>query len=763
MSSKDKSKLTDKINYLGLDLNEIPDSLKCFSSLDYRPARNYDEKNYKTYKYVNIKDIKIFLTKHNRLDPITDKYAKAIPIYQYLTAEREESIERHAKFLKMITTLNEHEIEAIDKNQKELNKDIPFQVKFNKDYLWQIHYADVTDQYFMLVPTEDQDHSAFFFLLKKLLDQNTKGKLFAPICYSEYSTEFLRRSEIEELEKYIWFFTKEWPLIYDVYDKKDKLAIHVTGETFIYENAKSPYTIKLEDKESALKFYKLLKALFILATEVPRYYKIKVKINDEGGLEFYLNNEKLVYETSSEFIKTEYLRIEKQEKESVKQRAKLEKKLEKVKKETGELELEYLIKEREITTFLECKKTFFGKVKYFLGKKKRADIKLGDKKEIAQKKTNEQGLKEGDVLRNKDKEDKEFYTLEELIERYGELEKDTSYIKSLKYDIAAAEHKIKNMKLKIKNAILFLEEIDKHTKSIFEFWRFTNKDKLENLVAGESSEETTGKLKKVFDISLDFEVLGKDIDRKLRRVLNKEQLNSIYLATTEIIKDINHVTENKKITDERIEELKEEILKEKKLLGTETFDIFGNISSDSTRIEVLDNKRHRESKRDKIKLLEISKKTTAKEYEGSLKKIVENLQIAFEKVALGIGLPIYKLVQDEQDCDGLSVFNINLANLLQSTSNIPFEKDRPQTIYRINLKETSRAIGLANSVYYNNNNETLPMGMNVSDGVLINKRLLKLEMVSEEEFKVVEYTDKKNLRDVKIKTIIIKEFDVLED
>ena len=375
MDISDKN-ITAKLKYLGLNLNKIPEVLMHFDALDYRPARNYDERSYKTYRYLNIRDIEILLTPKNRLDPIMDKYAKAVPIESYLNPEKEEDIENHSKFLKMLTTLRIEAIEELEKQQELLNKKIPFKVKFYKDYLWQIHYSEFTNKYFMLVPTEDQEQSAFFYVLKQKCENKMKDKIFVPICYSEYNSEYLRKSEIEELEKYIWFFTKEWPLIYDVYDKDDNLSIYITGDTSVYENIKSPYSIKLESKEEAVKFYKLLKVLFILSTELPHYYNFETRLDNSGSIEFYFNNEKISYENSSEFIQNEYIKIEGQKKNSIKDKSKLTKKLAKTKAELAALDLEYLKKEKEIALYLECKKTFFGKVKYFLGKKKR-DVGVG--------------------------------------------------------------------------------------------------------------------------------------------------------------------------------------------------------------------------------------------------------------------------------------------------------------------------------------------------------------------------------------------------
>ena len=40
----------------------------------------------------------------------------------------------------------------------------------------QIYYSENTNQYFMLVPTEDSDYSTFFFLIKKKLEKKKNEK-----------------------------------------------------------------------------------------------------------------------------------------------------------------------------------------------------------------------------------------------------------------------------------------------------------------------------------------------------------------------------------------------------------------------------------------------------------------------------------------------------------------------------------------------------------------------------------------------------------
>ena len=54
---------------------------------------------------------------------------------------------------------------------------------------------------------------------------------------------------------------------------------HIVGETNIYEKIKTPYKVQLNNKVEAQYFYKLVKALFILQTEVPNFFNFTTNIN----------------------------------------------------------------------------------------------------------------------------------------------------------------------------------------------------------------------------------------------------------------------------------------------------------------------------------------------------------------------------------------------------------------------------------------------------------------------------------------------------
>lgn len=737
--------IINKLNYLGLDLENIPESILNYKDLDYRPSKYNDEHVYKVYRYINVNEIQILLTKTNRMCYISEKYSKAMPLYAYLNSDDQENIERHTKFLQMVSKLDESKIEEIDYEQKQLNEKIPFKVKYSKDYLWQIYYSEFSNQYFMLVPTEDLEYSAFFYVLKKQLE-NKNEKIFVPISHMDYTRDYLNRMQISDIENYMWLFTKEWPLVYEVFDHENNLSINIVGKTYIYDDIQSDYKIVLNNQETADKFYKLLKALFILQTEIPHHFEIKTSIDEKGSLQFNNNGKKIIYEILPSFIKEEYILAEEQKMNLMEEKMMLEKELDLLQKKSSNLEKDYLDKEREIAIFLECRKTFFGKVRYFFKYKK---VKLVNKEAQEEKK---QDVK---IIRlNKYEDVKKNYTLEELVEIYGQVDKEAIKVKNLKLDIKAIEQRIANLENRVKNAKIYMEEIDEHKKSIFEFWRFTNKDKQGELTAGITQEESQDNLKKSFDYDLDFEDLGILLDKKQRDLLTRAELDSVFLATTQILLDINSVLNCKEITEERLDYIKKMALEENNLLEGENFDIFGGISVNN-KLQILANKKHREAQRQTFRILDITKNTTIKEYTDQINQIIKNIESALNKIELGIIINLYKCDNNSALESGYNIFSISAQNAIKDT--------KGTTLYRIKAKEKTNIVALTNIIYFDNSNKTLPEGMNIKDGLLLKIDSDKLEVSKEEKTNIVEFEDEKNeLSDINIKTISIKEYDIKE-
>ena len=768
MPRKKKEKIegiTEKLEYLGLDLDKIPENLKNFEPLEYRVARFYDEKQYRQYRYIDIKDIQILISPTNRLTELDEKYKKARPLYEYLDNKNEENIMKHTTFLSMLKNMDIEEIKQIEKEQSKLNKEIPFKIKFQGNYLWQIYYSENTDKYFMIVPSEDTDYATFFYLLKKQIENKRTGKIFVPISNVKYSNKFLNKSEFEDIENYLWLFTKDWPLIYEVYNKKNELSIQIVGETNVYDKIKTNYKVELKSQEEASEFYKLLKALFILQNEIPNYYNFQVNIDKKCGLEFYLDDQKVEYKNMIEFLREQYKKGLKRRKEIKSKIRTYNKKLKQLQELAASQEIEYLAKEKQISTFLECKKSFFGKVKYFFKYSKKSNKTIRQDIEEVEEIENKTVEKNPETKKEKKRVPiKKIYTLEEIITSYKELEELETEMKNLLMDINALKLKTKNMAKKIENASKYIEEIDSHKKSIFEFWKYSNKDEVDVLPEGEEEEiNVIKKIERTFDYTEDFEELGKKLDKMQRKNLDNTDTDSLFIATTDLIDVLNKIKTNTILPEDiekNLKELKKEA-KDLKILNEDEYDIFGNLIENTTKTRKIDNKRHREIPKDKFNILEINKNTRQIGYKLTLQNIIQNIQTALEKGIIPENIVVYKAINDKKlNNKEINVFNINPEKEIEEA----IKKDGEDiNLYKINVKEGSNGIGFTNIIFYDNQNKTLPVGMNLSSKLILDTSKIHLKLVNQNSFNVVNFEDiNDDFSDYTVKNINVFEYEMVD-
>ena len=744
--------LREKVDYIGFELEKVPEFLKEFEPLNYRAPKVYDETTYKVYKYINVKDIEILITPKDRLDDLTERYKLASPLFTYMKPETNEDIEKYAYFLKMINQTRMSDIENIEKEQKEFQKEIPFDVKFANNFKWQIFYSDYANKYFMLASTNETDNSPMFYLLKRKIAENKsrskkEEKIFIPISNEEYSEAILKKSEIDDLENYLWYFTKNWASIYEITDQEGQTFLQIVGETVIYDKITSKYRIVLKDKKEAIKKYKLIKALFILAYDLQNEYNFKIKISEDGGIDFYYKDKKIEYDSLLEFLKEEAIAKIK-ENDNIKNDTKeVKADIKDLQKKEEEQKQEYLRKEREIVTFLECKKTFVGRIKYFFkGKKskKREDIEHSANKERL-KEILEQD-KEVNTHYNDEEMETKKYTVEDIIKIGKELEDNRKENKNLKLDLKSLQNKVENLEKKIKNATEFLEEIDKHKKSIFEFWKYANKDESKMLQEGETQEEVNGKnmLKKTFDYEEDIESLANKIDTQQREKLTHKAQDALF-ASNFVLDGINIVSKTKLLkSDEEklsnlLEALKADYRKDIDKIEEKDFDIFGNVSEDKTKIKTLKNNKHRETEKDKYKVLNVNLNTELDAFTEKLKELRKILIDESDKIEVPYDIALYKASNDKLAPEGFDKFSINPFEALNNLEKIATSKET--YLYKINVPENTKLVFYSNITFFENNNQTLPLGMDISQEGLINMDLYNLELKDKCEFNINIFKD----------------------
>ena len=759
--------LAEKLKFLGLDLENIPEYLKEFSPLNFNISRMNNDKDHRVYRYVPVDKIEILFTPCLRTDSINDKYSKALPLGKFLNSEGEiDDIERYAKFLKILNSFSITEIENLATVQKSLEKTEPFKVKYVKDNFWQIYYSPSTEKYFMMVCTKEETHAEFLYILKKLIEfkSNKRARVspavFVPINYLNYSEELLNRDEIANLENYLWLFTKNWPLVFEVYDKKENLSLQIIGDTFVYNKVKSTYKVKLTDKESSIKFYKLLKALFILKTEIKNYFNFETKIDSKNGLEIYHGNTRITYESLEEFLETEFKIAKKEIEFQNKEFKELTENLDKVKELVSDKEEEYLIKQKEISTYLEYKKTFLGKVKYFFKSNKKSKKKKGNE-DVENTIT-----KEIEVIDSYNIQEKEFYTIEDLVVIHSIKEREDKKYRDITQDLKAQELKLENFTSKVKNAELYIEEIDKHKKSIFEFWKFANKDEKLSLEMGNETEtkKETRPIKKAFDYEMDFEDLGIQVDRIERKKLSKEETDSIFIVDNEELNSVINSLRLGKMYKAKIEntlaDLKEEFNQNRLYIDSETFDIFGSIDNDSTKIKYIGSRSHRENQKSKFKILNINKKIDVFDFTEKLLSTINYIEGAVPKITSKYDMPIYKVVPITENLEenSFSVFDINIESALKDFND---SGEGAVNLIKLNFKENMPLIYYANIIYYDNNNKTLPEGMDISSRVLIDCKKFDFKLVDKTKFRTNNYfNEQNNLILPKSKDILVYEYDV---
>lgn len=775
MDKVTKGDIQKKLKYLNLDLDKIPEEIIEYKPLNYNVSRLNNDKDHRVFRYVPIDKIEILFTPCLRTDSLKEKYSKAVPLFKYiLPAEKEEDIEKYATFLKMLEKVSIPEVENIVNLQKELDKKEPFRVKYAKDHMWQIYYSEATGTYFMLVCTKEETFSEFFYLLKTKLEFYKKNsrivpKIYVPINATNYSEQFLNRTEIADLENYLWLFTKDWALSFEVYDKKNVPSLQIIGDTYVYDKVKSTYKIKLTSREEALKFYKLLKALFILQTDIKNHFNFTTRIDSNNSLELYIGKTRLTFDMLTEFIKSEVKIAEEEIKTQNDEIEKLEEELSNIKESVKEKEDEYLIKQKEISTYLEYKKTFIGKVKYFF-KSSKINKKIKASQDIENSLSRNEESDEATKTINIDPmstafRQKKFYTIEDLVTIYTLYEKGEKNCKNLKQDLKAQKLRLENIISKVKNATLYIEEIDKHKKSIFDFWKYSNKDERLSLEMGNEEEKNENKtvLKKFFDIESDFEDLGIKVDTIQRKKLSREEMDSIFLAKTEVLSVLNMLRNNnldKDVIEEVLLDLKDQFNNNKQHIESETFDIFGNMVDDATVLKYIGSRSHRENEKSKFKILNINKRIDVFDFTEKLQSVISYIEGAIPKGRAEYDFSLYRVSQitEQIDSNYFDIYNLNVEKALEE-----FEDDGEGALnlIKLNFKEGLPLLYYSNIIFYDNINQTLPVGMNLSSSVLIDCKKLEFTLTGKNKFRTNNYfTESKNLIAPKSKDVFVYEYDV---
>ena len=688
--------IQDKLKLIDLDVENIPESLKEDVGLNYRVSKEFDDSTYKVYKYISVKDVQILISPVQRLASIKERYSKAMPIYKYF--ENKEN--RLAELMDALANTEVEDIEKLEKEQEIFSNKKPDNIKYKDSFKWQIYYSKNDDKYFMLVPIVENDNAALFYILKEKIKCEKTGKdkkIYVPICQEDYSDAIISKSRITEIENYLWFFTKKWPSIYEVTEENGDKSIHIIGRTNIYEKIESTYKIVLKTQEEADEKYKLIKALFIIASDLKYLYNFDTNINDKGELIFLYNEDEIEFNDLEIFIKEQVDKKLYESNDFIEKTDQIELELINLKASVDKKNGDYASKEKQILLFLQCKKTFIGRFKYFFksnkGKKKIGIKRLDDIPKVVEF--------DGEEEEQVNFEEKDRYTIEDLLTICHIYEgKKTIYTDKLNSK-KSLEDKIKILDKKIENADLYIQEIENHKRSIFEFWKFTNKDVPDALAEAERLRQNQeNKIKRTFDYQEDLADLGKKMDELQKNKLSRNEIDSLFVAKSYI--DVINVLCKNQLDNEdnlyisnKLAEAKENYDRMSKEKQTVFFDIFGNIDKEPEKEE---KKETKEIRKDEYQIIRLDQKTTIDEFKDNLNKIKKVLEKEYNKVNVPNDIALYCLL-NQNTMGEWYIANINPENIIRK------EQDKESIdIIKYNVPENSQILFYTNCILYKGNN-----------------------------------------------------------
>ena len=130
------------------------------------------------------------------------------------------------------------------------------------------------------------------------------------------------------------------------------------------------------------------------------------------------------------------------------------------------------------------------------------------------------------------------------------------------------------------------------------------------------------------------------------------------------------------------------------------------------------NKTHREQPRDRVEILGVKKETRGIELKRSLERVIKDIKSAIKKNQLSEDMYVYKASSEELEFNTFEAVSLDSEKELNE-----FLKEEKNVdnlyLYKIKLPKGTNNIAFTNIIFFDNKNMTLPLGMNLSNKILV--------------------------------------------
>ena len=84
-------------------------------------------------------------------------------------------------------------------------------------------------------------------------------------------------------------------------------------------------------------------------------------------------------------------------------------------------------------------------------------------------------------------------------------------------------------------------------------------------------------------------------------------------------------------------------------------------------------------------------------------------------------------------------------------------------LYKLHIKEGTKGIGFTNIIFYDNQNKTLPVGMDLSTKMIIDTSKLHLRMLDQKSFNIMSFDNEQDdFSDFEIKKVTVFDYDIVD-
>ena len=159
--------------------------------------------------------------------------------------------------------------------------------------------------------------------------------------------------------------------------------------------------------------------------------------------------------------------------------------------------------------------------------------------------------------------------------------------------------------------------------------------------------------------------------------------------------------------------------------------------------------------------MEVNKNTKQIGFKLVLQSIIQNITKALEKGVIPESLPVYKAINENiLNNKGINVFNINPENEMKEAS---MAYGNNINLYKLHIKEGTKGIGFTNIIFYDNQNKTLPVGMDLSTKMIIDTSKLHLRMLDQKSFNIMSFDNEQDdFSDFEIKKVTVFDYDIVD-